>query len=206
MINTVIFDIGNVLIDVDFMRSIRSYTNTDEEAKRCFLAFVKNKTWDLLDKGTYSTEEVMKKFIENDPEMEMYMRAFFDGMKDLLLPFSFTNSWIESIKKDGKKVYILSNWPQFVHKKFAKEMDFLEKADGYLLSYIEKLTKPDPAYYQLLLDRYLLKAEECVFVDDRKENVEAAKAKGMVGILFENREQVEQDLKKLGVEIYGPIA
>ena len=203
MITTVIFDIGNVLVDVNFMRSIRQYTKSDEEASRCYKAFAKNGTWELLDKGTYQTEEVMQKFIENDPEMEQYMRAFFEGMEQLLIPFPFIDAWIDSIKEDGKDVYILSNWPQFVHKKFVKEMIFLEKVDGYLLSYMERMTKPDPAYYQLLLDRYKLKVENCVFVDDRKENIDAAEKMGIKGILFETKVQVEKELQELKVQVKG---
>jgi putative hydrolase of the HAD superfamily len=203
MIETVNFDIGNVLIDVDFMRSIRHYTKNDIEAKRCFLAFIKDQNWDLLDKGIYSTEEVMQKFIENDPEMEPYMRDFFEEMNDLLIPFEYIDSWIESIKENGKSIYILSNWPKFVHEKFVKEMGFLKKVDGYLLSYMENLTKPDPAYYQLLLDRYSLSAEHCVFVDDQKENIVAAEEMGIKGILNETQKQVEHELQELGIQVKG---
>ncbi len=201
MIDTVILDIGNVLVDVDFMRSIRYYTKNEEEARRCYKAFMKDNTWDLLDKGKYSTEEVMQKIISNDPEMECSMRAFFDEMKDLLIPFSYTDGWIDAIKQDQKNVYILSNWPQFVHNKFEKEMHFLKKVDGYLLSYKEKLTKPDSAFYQLLIDRYTLNPENCVFIDDRQENIMAAEKMGIKGIIFDKREKVEKKLQKLGVKI-----
>lgn len=202
-IENVVFDIGNVLLDVDFLRSLRHYTKNDEETKRCYRAFAKDDAWTLLDKGTYSEEEVMQKFIKNDPEMEPYMRAYFEGMENLLIPFGYLDAWIDSVKADGKQVYILSNWPKFVHKKFIKEMDFLEKVDGYLLSYMEKLTKPDHAYYKRLLDRYELDAKTCVFIDDQQKNVDAAEDMGMKGILFETQAQVERELQALGVGIKG---
>ena len=57
-----------------------------------------------------------------------------------------------------------------------------------------KLVKPDREIYECLLKTYDLKAEECVFLDDRKENVEAARNIGMAGILFENYEQAWAEL------------
>ena len=62
------------------------------------------------------------------------------------------------------------------------------------------MIKPDPAIYKLLLSRYGLKAEECVFLDDTPANVEAAKALGMQGIRFLDKEQAEAELQKMGVE------
>ena len=71
--------------------------------------------------------------------------------------------------------------------------------DGGILSYQEKLIKPDPAIYQLLLNRYGLKAQECVFLDDTERNVDAAIQQGMAGIVFRSREQAVEELKGLGV-------
>ena len=79
-------------------------------------------------------------------------------------------------------------------------LDFLPLMDGGILSYQEKLIKPDPAIYQLLLARYGLKADECVFLDDTERNVVEAVRQGMAGILFRGREQAEEELKKLGVD------
>lgn len=201
MIKNVIFDIGKVLTNVDFMRSIRQYTNTEEEAKRVYAATSKNDTWSLLDKGVMTTEEVVELLIKNDPEVGPYMKEFVYGMKDLFFAFDFTKEWIHSVKEDGKNVYILSNWPKHVYEKFSHEMWFLDMVDGYLLSYQEKMIKPDAEFYNLLLDRYGLKAEECVFIDDRIENIKGAKALGIKGILFETKEQVEADLREFGVNI-----
>ena len=71
--------------------------------------------------------------------------------------------------------------------------------DGGILSYQEKLIKPDPAIYTLLLERYGLVAEESVFLDDTLANVEAARKLGIHGIWFQTKEQAEEELKRLGV-------
>lgn len=203
MIKNVIFDIGKVLTNVDFMRSIRQYTNTEEEAERVHVAISKDDTWSHFDKGIKSKEEIIERLVANDPEVGEYTRAFVLGMKDLFFAYDFTEAWIQSVKEDGKGVYILSNWPEHVYEKFKEEMWFLDKVDGYILSYRDKVIKPDAEIYNLLLNRFDLKAEECVFIDDRKENTVGAEKVGIKGILFETKEQVEADLKALGVEIKG---
>ena len=62
--------------------------------------------------------------------------------------------------------------------------DVFKDVDGMIVSGFEHVLKPDPAIYHLLLDRYSLKAEECVFIDDRDVNIEAARAVGMKGIVY----------------------
>ena len=65
------------------------------------------------------------------------------------------------------------------------------------MSYTVHLAKPDPAIYQTLLDRYGLKAEECVFLDDTVRNVEAAQALGIAGIVVTSQEQAKKELENL---------
>ena len=78
-------------------------------------------------------------------------------------------------------------------------MRFLELLDGYILSFREKLIKPDPAIYQLLFDRFGLIPEECVFMDDTQANVDMAIQCGMHAFLFRGRESAVKELQKLGV-------
>ena len=82
----------------------------------------------------------------------------------------------------------------------AEALDFLPYTDGGILSYLDKVIKPEKEIYDLLLSRYELKAEECVFLDDTLKNVEAARKYGFYGICFKTKEQAEEELKALGVE------
>ena len=79
-------------------------------------------------------------------------------------------------------------------------MGFLELMDGGILSYKDKVTKPAPEIYELLLSRYGLNAEECVFLDDTEKNIIGARAVGIQGILFQDRIQAVAELQKLGVK------
>ena len=71
--------------------------------------------------------------------------------------------------------------------------------DGGILSFRERLIKPDAEIYRLLLSRYSMKPEESVFLDDTLANVDAARALGIHGICFRTKEQAEEELRKLGV-------
>ena len=75
----------------------------------------------------------------------------------------------------------------------------LKRLDGGILSYQEKIIKPEPAIYRLLMERYGLRAQECVFLDDTPQNVEEAVRQGMAGIVFRSREQAVKELQKFGV-------
>ena len=106
-------------------------------------------------------------------------------------------AWIRSLKAEGLGVYYLSNFSRRVETEAAAELSFLKEMDGGILSYKERLIKPDPAIYRLLLARYGLSAEESVFLDDTPENVEAAKALGMQGIVVESQEQAKRRLREV---------
>ena len=79
-------------------------------------------------------------------------------------------------------------------------LDFVPYMDGGVFSYHEKVIKPQPEIFHILMERYGLVASECVFMDDLEKNVNAARAEGMAGIVFESKEQATEMLKGLGVD------
>lgn len=103
-------------------------------------------------------------------------------------------------EKAGYQVLVLSNFSDKVRRENGDALDFLEYVDGGILSYKDGVIKPDPAIYSLLLERYGLKPEECVFLDDMQPNLDAAAWFGIHTILFRSYEEAQEELKKLGVE------
>ena len=94
----------------------------------------------------------------------------------------------------------LSNFSEKAETDCARALDFIPYMDGGILSYQEKVIKPMPEIYQLLIDRYDLKPEECVFMDDTLVNLEGAERFGIHTIHFHDREQAVMELRKLGVD------
>ena len=97
-------------------------------------------------------------------------------------------------------MYCLSNLSGLIYDGCSGELGFLGMVDGYILSWREKLAKPDPQIYHLLLDRYSLRAEECIYIDDSKINVLAAVNLGMTGIVFQDQKQAEHEIQRIRSE------
>lgn len=100
-------------------------------------------------------------------------------------------------EKEGYRTYYLSNYSRRVETEAAHALSFLKELDGGILSYKVHQIKPDPKIYQMLMERYGLKAEESVFLDDSPANIETARALGMQGILVTSQEQAVEALDQL---------
>ncbi|MBO7340287.1 MAG: HAD family phosphatase [Lachnospiraceae bacterium] len=197
MIKNVIFDIGNVLTDFRWAEFLADKGFSEEEIRRIAKASVLSPVWPELDRGVWSFEEVMAGFVKNDPGMEEEFHRAYDDMTDIVTIRDYAIEWVKSLKKQGFSVYFLSNFSQKIEKECEKALVFRKEMDGGILSWKDKLIKPDPEIYKLCLTRFELKPEESVFVDDTAVNVEAANELGIHGIVFRSREQVDQKLAEL---------
>lgn len=199
MIRTIIFDIGMVLMDFCFETCFRKHAEEEEIFQRLLKATVQSPLWDEFDRGVLSDEEILRGFIQSDPGVETQLREVFDDLENIVEKRDYAVPWIEELKGKGYRVLVLSNFPERTYRACREKMDFLDVVDGGILSFQVKEVKPHETIYRLLLEQYELKAEECVFLDDRAENIETAKRLGMQGILFTSREEAEKELRFLGV-------
>lgn len=200
MIKNIIFDIGNVLADFCWEAFFRELGYEGETLKRLGKATVKSPVWSEVDRGVWSDEELVEGFIRNDPELEPEIRRIFQNVHGMVAKREYAIPWIKELQKAGYRCYYLSNFSHKAHTECADALDFLEYMDGGILSYQDKVIKPQREIYQLLLDRYGLKAQECVFLDDTEGNLPMAEELGIRTILFKDREQALKELKGLGVD------
>ena len=200
MIRTIIFDIGNVLTVFGWKNFLKSFGFDAKTEERVGKATMDNPFWNEMDRGKLSEEEMLEGFIQNDPSVEKEIRQIYENLHGILTKANYAIPWIKELKAKGYQVLVLSNFSEKVARENADALDFLEYVDGGILSYKDGVIKPDPAIYRLLLDRYGLKPEECVFLDDVPKNVDAAAAFGIATILFRNQEQAMEELRALGVE------
>lgn len=199
-ITTIVFDIGNVLADFCWEKHFRNICDSEEQFLRLAKATVMDDAWNQFDKGALSEEALLQIFIDNDPEIEELIRRMFENVSDTIETFDYTQAWIRDLKARGYRVLILSNFSEKAYRECGEKLSFVEEADGAVISYREKLIKPDQEIYELLIDRYGLTPAECVFLDDRQENIDGAKRAGMHGIVFTTKVAAGRELKKLGVE------
>lgn len=200
MIKNIVFDIGNVLTDYTWEKHVKSFNFGEEECARVIAATVKSPEWNEFDRGVLTTEEVIGLLVENDRQMEAQIRKMMKNISGLVEKVEYAIPWIKSLQEKGYQVYYLSNFSEKAHKECAAALDFIPYTQGGILSYQDKLIKPQPEIYRLLLERYGLQAEACVFLDDTLINVQAAEACGMYGIHFLDYAQGVEALKKLGVK------
>ena len=201
MIRNIVFDIGNVLTDFRWKEFLADKGFDKEMIRRIAKASVESPLWKEIDRGVWDREQLMEEFVKLDPEIEEEIRRAYDNVHGMVTPRDYAIPWIKELKEKGYKVYYLSNFSDKAYEECADALEFIPYTDGGILSYREQMVKPDPKIYHRLLERYDLNAEECVFLDDLEVNVVAARAEGFFGIVFENKEQAERELARLGVYI-----
>ncbi|MBE5883717.1 MAG: HAD family phosphatase [Lachnospiraceae bacterium] len=200
MIKNIIFDIGNVLTDFRWRGFLLDKGFDEEMVERIAAATFRHPLWAEIDRGVWTEEQLMAAFLKEDPGIEKEIQRTFDNIHGMVTPRSYAIPWLKELKGKGYRVLYLSNFSRKAEVECSDCLSFIPYMDGGILSYKEQLVKPDPAIYRLLLERYGLVAEDSVFIDDTPENVEAARAMGIHGIVFHTKEQVDRELSDLGVK------
>ncbi|MGX5688761.1 HAD family hydrolase [Arcticibacter tournemirensis] len=195
MIKAIIFDLGAVLIDWH-PKHLYKKIFSDEADIDYFLENVCTSAWNEEQDGGRSLKEATEMLVAEFPDQEEYIRAYYGRWEEMLAgAIDGTVEIFKRLKDSGKyKIYALSNWSAETYPIAVKRFEFLNWFDGVVVSGAEKLRKPFPEFYQLLLDRYNLKAEEALFIDDNLRNVEAARDLGIESIHFQSSEQLEKEL------------
>ncbi len=200
MITTIIFDIGNVLVDFNWKEYLASFGFSKEVEEKLAKATMLSREWDEFDRGALELEDIIQGFVKNDSTVEKEIRMICENVHDMLGRRDYAIPWIKQLKEKGYGVYYLSNFSRKAEVECAHTLDFLPYMDGGILSYQENVIKPEPEIYQMLIDRYELIPEQCVFMDDKPENCEGARKAGMHAIVFTTKEEAEKELFKIGVK------
>lgn len=201
MIKNIIFDIGNVLVDFCWEEDFKNKGLEGEVFERVANATARNEDWNEFDLGNLTHEEIIEKFIENDPEMAEEIRLATTDISGVVREKPYAKELILRLKEKGYGVYILSNFSEMALTQCAKDLTFIDLVDGAILSYEYHMIKPDPAIYNLLIEKFKLNAPECVFLDDKRENIEGGEMCGIRGIVFDEPESAFYKLRCMGVDI-----
>ena len=198
MIKTVIFDIGNVLVDFCWRQAFQEYGLEGDALEKLADVTVRHQAWQDLDEGIITTEEAIKAFTEEAPEYREYIERIYQDMTKLLKQYDYAIPWIKELKERGYHIYILSNWskPAFDCCQH-NVLNFLPFVDGAVFSYRERLIKPDKRIYETICNRFEINPAEAVFLDDNEANIISAREFGLNGILFKGYEQGRTELEAL---------
>ena len=195
----VVFDLGGVLIDWDPRHLYRKLL-ADEAAVEEFLATVCTPEWNAeLDRGRPFAEGVAE-LVERHPEHAAAIAAYHERWPEMVAgDIPGTVEVLAELRAAGVPLYALTNWSAETFAITRGRFEFLEWFDGLLVSGEERVTKPDPAIFQLLLDRFGLDPEETVFVDDSPANVAAARRLGIDAVRFTGHDQLRRELAARGL-------
>ena len=193
-IRNVIFDYGKVLVDYSLNYLYDSYFEDKEEQKWFFDHVVNAEFHTKLDLGT-PTAECVEEWKLRFPKYARLLDAYnSDYMKLMGEEIPGMSQLLTELRHYGIRLYGLTNWgiEKFCHVR--EKYSIFDLLDGEVVSGVEHVVKPDAAIFQILLNRYDLNPEECLFTDDRAENVAAACEMGMQGVVFESAQQLKAAL------------
>jgi 2-haloacid dehalogenase len=200
MINTIIFDLGAVLIDWN-PRYMYSKLFDDEAAMEDFLRDITTSDWNEEQDAGRPLHEGTELLVNKFPEHEEHIRAFYSRWDEMLgEAFHDVVEIFKQLKEKNRyKIYALTNWSAETFPVAFERFDFLKWFDGIVVSGAEKMRKPTPEFYHILLNRYEVEAQEALFIDDNYRNILAAEELGIQCIHFTSAEQLSGELEMLGI-------
>ena len=201
-IHALVFDLGGVLIDWNPEYLYRTIF-PDEKERNWFLSTICTLDWNEEQDAGRSLQEGTEHLVKKFPEHEASIRAYYDRWKEMLGgPIQETVEIFRELKfgtPSPIKLYALTNWSAETFPVALELYDFLHWFDGRLVSGEEKIRKPSLDIYRLLIDRFGIRPEEAVYVDDNLRNVLPARELGFHGIHFRSPEQFRKELVELGL-------
>jgi len=198
-IDAVVFDVGNVLVRWDPRNLYRSLI-PDRAEREEFLASVCTEAWNHRADLGERFDDLVDELVAAHPERRELITAYRDRWSDMLgEPVTEAVALLTELRAAGVPVYALTNfsvetWPQAVRR-----YPFLDDFDGVVMSGRERVAKPDPAIYRLLVERYHLAPSRTFFTDDKQVNVDAARAAGLVAERFTDGAVLRRQLVTLRV-------
>jgi 2-haloacid dehalogenase len=197
MIKNIIFDFGAVLVDWNPRYLFVPYFGDADKAE-WFLTEICPYEWNAQCDAGRPIKDITEERVAEFPAWEKEIRMYFDRWVDMMGgPIPGMEALVREYKQRGYGVWGLTNWSAETFPLVRDDYPVFKLLDGYVVSGEEKLLKPDARLYRVLLDRYGLKAEECVFIDDNPNNTAGAEAVGIKGIVFQGVEQLRKQLDAL---------
>lgn len=199
MVKNIIFDIGNVLAAFRWQKLFKELGFTGEVFDRVRDATVGGPWWIEYDRSRLSDAEIIDNCCALAPGHEKEVRSVFEHIGGICETYDYARAWIYQLKAAGYGVYLLSNFGRTSYGIASSHFNFWDLVDGAVISYEVQEVKPDRAIFKALEDKYGLRPEECVFLDDSMKNIKAAKSYGYRTVYFENRAIAVRKLEGMGV-------
>ncbi|MEW4925027.1 HAD family phosphatase [Algibacter sp. 2305UL17-15] len=202
-INTIIFDLGGVLIDWNPEYVFLDAFKGDREKMDWFFKNICTMDWNENQDAGYPIQQATEDLVTQFPEYENYIRLYYGKWENMLGgAIEGTVSILDKfVKNENYKVVALTNWSSETFPIAQKRFGFLNWFEGIVVSGEEKTRKPHNDIFEITLKRFNISAEKSIFIDDNLRNIEAANALGINGVHFKNPEQLISDLKTYNINL-----
>lgn len=199
-IDTIIFDIGGVLIDWNPRYLYRKIFKTEDEIS-WFMENICTHEWNEKQDAGRPFAEATAELVEKYPEHEEAISAWYGRWTETIGGhISGTVDILEELKQRNKhRLYALTNWSAESFPWAFENFKFLGWFEGIVVSGTEKTRKPFPEIYNILLDRYEVDPSRALFIDDSARNIEGAKKVGLNTIQFWSAGQLKEDLRAMQI-------
>lgn len=198
MIKNIIFDLSGVVLKYDIKKYLTSIGIDVKDQDTYKKIIWSSKEWNDSDAGKITYEEIVESLSSRYPEYNKIRYILENKNNDILLSDNKeTINYIQELKERGFKIYFLSNINKWDIEYNINRFDFFKFADGAIYSCDVKYVKPEKECYLALINKYNLKVEECIFIDDTKINIDSARELGIKSILFDDLENVKKQVDKI---------
>lgn len=199
----IIFDLGAVLVDWNPKKVVETLFHNRKSSPQGLpyelVQAAQSHLWHGYDRGTISEQELIS-LISNTYNVPYSDAALFVYYAPkALIPLELGLKIFTSAKKLGFKIFLLTNLSQAGFEELNKATTFFSQADGYVASFEINKIKPEPEIYETLLKKYNLNPTECLFIDDKPENIKGGEALGIDGIICDNHLNTIETLKQKGI-------
>jgi 2-haloacid dehalogenase len=198
-VDAVVFDVGRVIVEWDMRLLIRKLVADEAEVEHVYRNVVSPEWHFQHDAGTPLTDLVPARIAEF-PHYEAVIRAYAARFNETIPgPVPGTVELIEALHARGVPLYAITNFAAAFWPPFRAEWPVIERFRDVVVSGVERIAKPDPAIYELAAERFGHAPERMLFIDDNRDNVEAARALGWQAHHFAGAETLARDLRARGL-------
>jgi len=196
MIKNIVFDLGNVLISFRPSEYFDKKKYPENIKAKIMSDIFGSKEWHMLDDGMINTSQAINSIAATSSLNKEEIAHIFNLRSELLFPLDQNVRLLPELKKQGFRLFFLSNFPLDLFEEVKTGYYFFKYFDGGIISSEVKVSKPDSRIFELLLNKYSLIPEECLYIDDIEINVKAGEAVGMKGLVTFGSPEISADIEK----------
>lgn len=197
MIKNIVFDLGNVLISFRPSEFFDKKKYPENIKTKILQDIFGSKEWLMLDNGDINTTQAIESIASRSSLKKEEIAHIFNLRPELIFPLDQNVRLLPGLKERGFRLFFLSNFPMDLFEEVKTGYYFFKYFDGGLISAEAKVSKPDIRIYNLLLEKYNLLPEDCLYIDDLEINTKSAEEAGMTGLVTFGSLEIADDIEKL---------